>query len=350
MKDMNQVNKYIRDMMKWHFESETGSKFWLDRKNKLGFNPIEDIKSIDDLLMFPNFIDEHRDVPIEDLIPKGLGNDEVITGIYETGGTTGAPKRFIMFEKWFQQYMDWENSYFTNEIKGNVLSVSPSGPHMLADYSKRIAEFRQGVRFAIDLDPRWVKTLIYKGDMSSVQSYIEHILKQTEYILSTQNIVTLVTTPPILASMVSNSLIRDLISKSIKLIIWTGAHMDLDFLDYLSNVIFPNIKIRGSYGSTTVLSGTIQRCGGSFDNEIVFDSFAPYVFYRVVDPVTNKVVPYGTEGTVVMNYITKYGLVPNSLERDLAIRVLSPDGIGDSLSNVHPVKEIGGQKLIEGVY
>ncbi|HFN0790197.1 TPA: phenazine antibiotic biosynthesis protein [Klebsiella variicola subsp. variicola] len=350
MKDMNNGNEYIQKMMKWHFTPETGSKFWLDRIKRLDFDPINDIKTIDDLLRFPNFVDEHRDVPIEDLIPRGLDRSEIITAVYESGGTTGAPKRFVMFEQWFKQYMDWENSHFIDEPKGNVLGVSPSGPHMLADYSKRIADFREGVRFAIDLDPRWVKNIISSGDSLSEKSYIDHILKQSEYILSSQNIVTLITTPPLLSSMVSNTTLKELISEKVKLIIWTGAHMDMDFLDYLTKIIFPNINIRGSYGSTSVLSGTVQRRGDPTSSDIIFDSFSPYVFYRVVDSITKKVVPYGSEGSVVMNYITKYGLVPNSLERDLAIRVPSPTGIGDSLSNIHPVKEIDGKKMIEGVY
>src|SRR6185437_14254539 len=136
----------------------------------------------------------------------------------------------------------------------------------------------------------------------------------------------------------------------VQLVIWTGAHMDADTLDYLSSEIFPKIQFRGSYGSTTVLSGTVQRADAAGTGDVVFDSYAPFVFYRVVDARTREPVRFGEEGAVVMNYVTKYGLVPNSLERDLAIRVPSVSGVGDSLRNIHPVAEMNGQKMIEGVY
>lgn len=164
-------------------------------------------------MIFLNFIDEYRDVPIEDLIPKGLGQQETITAVYESGGTTGAPKRFIMFEKWLRVYMRWENSYFCDEPKGHVLAVSPSGPHMLSEYSKRIADSKGGVRFSIDLDPRWVKDIISRGDNYTANSYINHILLQAEHILMSQNIITLITTPPILSYMTSNDNLRNLINK-----------------------------------------------------------------------------------------------------------------------------------------
>lgn len=126
--------------------------------------------------------------------------------------------------------------------------------------------------------------------------------------------------------------------------------MDLDFLDMLEYNIFPNIKIRGSYGSTTVLSGTVQRNRENNNGDVIFDSFSPYVFYRVVDTNSKMLVPYGCEGNVVMNYISKYGLVPNSIERDLAKRVLGVAQAGDALANIHPLEIVDGKKIIEGVY
>ncbi|WP_030682994.1 AMP-binding protein [Streptomyces sp. NRRL B-1347] len=350
MNAREQADLHVRAMMRWHFDPATGSRYWLDRRDQLGFDPVEDVRCVDDLLRFPNLVDELRDVPVEDLIPRGLDAAEKVFAVYESGGTTGAPKRFVMFENWFDQYMTWENSQYPDDGEGHALAVAPSGPHMLGEYSKRIAEARGGIRFSIDLDPRWVKRLLAAGDTAGAGAYVDHLVDQAELVLQSQDIAFLITTPPLLARLAERASARALIQEKVRLVIWTGAHMDPDTLDYLATELFPKTRFRGSYGSTSVLSGTVQRPDPEGTGDTVFDSYAPYVLYRVVDPSTGRPVEYGSEGAVVMNYLTKYGLVPNSLERDLATRVPSPTGAGDSLRNIHPVAEVDGQKMIEGVY
>ncbi|MFE0683817.1 AMP-binding protein [Streptomyces sp. NPDC058961] len=344
------ADAHVQAMMRWHFDPATGSRYWLERRDRLGFDPVEDVRRVDDLLKFPNLVDELRDVPVEDLIPRGLDAAEKVLAVYESGGTTGAPKRFVMFERWLDQYMEWENSHYPDDGTGHALAVAPSGPHMLGEYSRRIAEARGGIRFSIDLDPRWVKRLISTGDTAGAAAYVEHLVDQAELVLRSQDITFLITTPPLLSRMAERASVRTLIQEKVRLILWTGAHMDADTLDYLATEFFPKVRFRGSYGSTSVLSGTVERLDPEGTGEAVFDSYAPFVLYRVVDPVTGQPVPYGTEGAVVMNHITRYGLVPNSLERDLATRVPSPTGVGDSLRDIHPAAEMDGQKMIEGVY
>lgn len=51
MNTSNDVSMHIQSMMKWHFSPSTGSKFWLERKDRLSFDPIKDIRSIDDVMM-----------------------------------------------------------------------------------------------------------------------------------------------------------------------------------------------------------------------------------------------------------------------------------------------------------
>ncbi|MEU1941248.1 phenazine antibiotic biosynthesis protein [Streptomyces sp. NPDC020125] len=350
MNAREQADAHVRAMMRWHFDPATGSRYWVERRNRLGFDPVEDVRCVDDLLKFPNLIDELRDVPVEDLIPRGLDAAEKVFAVYESGGTSGAPKRFVMFESWFDEYMAWENSHYPDDGEGHTLAVAPSGPHMLGEYSRRIAQARGGIRFSIDLDPRWVKRLIAAGDNVAAGAYVEHLVDQAELVLQSQDIAFLITTPPLLARMTERASVRTLIEEKVRLVIWTGAHMDLDTLDFLSTELFPKTRFRGSYGSTSVLSGTVQRADLDGTGDVVFDSYAPFVSYRVVDPSSQQPVEFGAEGAVVMNYVTKYGLVPNSLERDLATRVPSATGVGDSLRNIHPVAEMDGQKMIEGVY
>ncbi|MCD9877337.1 phenazine antibiotic biosynthesis protein [Streptomyces guryensis] len=350
MNSREQADAHVRAMMRWHFDPATGSRYWLERRDRLGFDPVEDVRCVDDLLRFPNLVDELRDVPVEDLIPRGLDPTEEVTAVYESGGTTGAPKRFVMFESWFDRYMAWEDSHHPDDGTGHTLAVAPSGPHMLGEYSRRIARARGGIRFSIDLDPRWVKRLMAAGDTAAAGAYVDHLVDQAELILRSQDIAFLITTPPLLARLAERAEVRALIQEKVRLVIWTGAHMDADTLDYLSTEFFPKARFRGSYGSTSVLSGTVQRPDPEGTGDVVFDSYAPFVLYRVVDPSSGRPVEFGSEGAVVMNHLTEYGLVPNSLERDLAVRVPSPTGVGDSLRNVRPLAEADGRKLVEGVY
>ncbi|MDX6484907.1 MAG: hypothetical protein QOF43_60 [Gaiellaceae bacterium] len=61
---------FIRAVMDWHFSPTTGSPYWLARAKSLGFDPRADIKSFEDLTLFPNVINELRDVRAADLIPR----------------------------------------------------------------------------------------------------------------------------------------------------------------------------------------------------------------------------------------------------------------------------------------
>src|SRR5437762_761170 len=86
-------DEYIRAAMQWHFGPDTGSRFWLKRAATLDFDPRADVKSVEDLTLFPNVANEWRDVRAEDLIPQGYGPNPDVVGVFESGGTTGAPKR-----------------------------------------------------------------------------------------------------------------------------------------------------------------------------------------------------------------------------------------------------------------
>lgn len=62
------------------------------------------------------------------MIPRGLTNaNRVIAGIYESGGTTGDPKRFVMFDRWMEFALSWDEHHCTGIGDANVLAVPPGG-------------------------------------------------------------------------------------------------------------------------------------------------------------------------------------------------------------------------------
>ncbi|MFF4410197.1 AMP-binding protein [Streptomyces sp. NPDC001404] len=346
---------YVRELMQWHFRPETGCPFWLRRAADLGFDPLAEVGGVADLARFPNVIEEFRAAPVEDLIPRGFGPSPRIAGIYESSGTTGAPKRFVMFDEWLDIYLSWDNRL--EEVVAtagrplNMLAVVPSGPHMFGEVTTRWARRCGGVKFTVDLDPRWVKILISQGRVEDAYAYAEHIVDQAAHILRTQDVGVLATTPALLERFARRDDLVDLINASVRAIVWSGAQMDADTRELLRSTVFPGIPLLGIYGSTTILGGTKERPGEEFEGNPVCDAFSPYIFFHVVDPETGEEVQYGQRGQVVMTHATKYALLPNNLERDMATRIEPPKGtVGSSVAGAGPVTAFGGVTVIEGVY
>ncbi|HEV3379757.1 MAG TPA: phenazine antibiotic biosynthesis protein [Trebonia sp.] len=347
-------DEFVRAAMEWHFNPGTGSAYWLRRAEALSFDPRADVKGVEDLALFPNIVDELRNIRVEDLIPRGYGQDPGIVGVYESGGTTGAPKRVVVLRDWCEQRGAWMNACldahgFPRNV--NWLAAAPGGPHLISQMGPQTVADRGGINFSIDMDPRWVKKLIAGGKADDADAYAEHLVEQAAFLLRTQDIGVLITTPPLLERIARHDDLVGLMNEKIQGIIWSGTHMDADTSSLYRTEVFPGVKLFGTYGSTMILGGANERAEGTADDRCVFDPPAPVITFRVVDPVSGRPVGYGERGQVVMNHVSKSMLLPNNLERDLATRVEPPPGqAGDSVADVSPVASFGGEDVIEGVY
>ena len=341
---------YLRAAIAWHFGSETGSPFWLRAAQTLDFDPLTEVQTFAGLRRFPNLVDELRTVGVQDLIPRGYGSPSPIPRIFESGGTTGAPKRTAQLPDWVEQVTRWQVEDFSagGFVPGRgLLCLMPSGPHGVGHFDRVVAERLGSVFHPIDLDPRWVKKLAARNASSEMAGYVDHVLEQARHVLETQDVVNLHATPPLVEAIARNDALVDLVNSKIRYLLLSGAHVDMDTLDLLRQ-IFPSTAIAMAFGSTMVLSQAETRVEG---DSIVFDPRSPYVVFWVIDPDTGAEVAYGERGQVVMNHISKGMFIPNNLERDTAIRIPGPSGqIGDSVSEVAPVAVFGGEPVIEGVY
>jgi phenylacetate-coenzyme A ligase PaaK-like adenylate-forming protein len=346
---------FIRAAMEWHFNPATGSAYWLERAKSLDFDPRQDIKSIEDLALFPNIVDELRDVRAEDLIPRGYGSHPDVIGVYESGGTTGAPKRVVILRDWWDRLEAWTSPRLDAHgfpRKVNWLVILPSGPHVAGSLTRRQASERGGIRFTVDMDPRWVKKRIAAGHPEEAEAYAEHLVEQAAFLLRTQDIGVLITTPPVLERIARHDDLVELINQKVKGILWAGAHMDADTRHLYRTEVFPGVKLVGMYGSTMILgSNTIERLGLTLDEPCIFDPPSPFIIFTVIDPATGRRVSYGERGQVVMNHLSKNMLLPNNLERDLATRIEPlADQVGDAVADVAPVAQFNHEEVIEGVY
>jgi phenylacetate-coenzyme A ligase PaaK-like adenylate-forming protein len=312
------------------------------------------VKTFEDLTLFPNVTDELRDVPAQDLIPQGYGPRPEVIGVFESGGTTGAPKRVVMLRDWWDHLLAAQVAHL--DARGaprdrNWLVLIPNGPHMAGEMMLRQAAAMGGVRFTIDMDPRWVKKLIAAGKADEADAYAEHLIDQAAFVLQTQDVGVLMSTPPLLERLARRDGLVELVRQKVEMIAWGGAHMDADTRHLYRTEVFPGQTLDGGYGSTMVLGGAPERLGLTDEDPCIFDPLSPYITFSVVDPDTGRKVPYGERGQVVMNHVSRSFLLPNNLERDMAARIRPPEGhVGDSVADVTPVQRFDDEAVIEGVY
>jgi len=96
------ADAFLQAAIASHFGPDTGSRFWLRITEHLDFDPLADVRTYADLARFPNVADELRSVAVEDLIPRGYGTPAPVPRLYESGGTTGAPKRTAQLPDWVE--------------------------------------------------------------------------------------------------------------------------------------------------------------------------------------------------------------------------------------------------------
>ena len=156
-----------------------------------------------DLKKFGHFEDEWlRGGPVRRWVPKAIADKPIY--VFETGGTTGIPKSRVVIDDFRIDYELFSQSlpdkYFP---KGsNWLMLGPSGPRRLRLAVEHLCQFRGGICFCVDLDPRWVVKLIKKGWMEHLKAYQEHVIDQAMTILSANHeIKCMFTTPKLLDAL-----------------------------------------------------------------------------------------------------------------------------------------------------
>ena len=346
--------EFLRAAMRWHFSPETGSPFWLERAATFDFDPLDDVRTFADLTRFPNVANELRDARVEDLIPRGYGPRPDVVGVYESGGTTGAPKRVVLLRDWLDRLVAWSSAQLDGHgvpKDVNWLCAVPSGPHMVGPIIAEQARYRGGLAFAVDLDPRWVKKVIADGKGAEAAAYGEHLVDQLSFLLQTQDVGVLMITPPVLERLARRDDLVKLVNEKVSAINWVGTQMDADTRYLFRTEIFPDAVLYSGFGSTMILGNASERHGLTDDDPCVYDPYSPYMSFSVIDPETGEPVEYGERGRVVMHHVSRSLLMPNNLERDYATRIRPlPGQVGDSVADVAPVDTFDNETVIEGVY
>ncbi len=322
-KAKEQLDAHVREIVAWHFNPETGTPFWLNKAKEIGLDPIKEVQCFDDLKKFGMFEDEWlRGGPLDRWIPKALKDKPIF--VFETGGTTGVPKSRIAHEDFRIDYEMFSHSLPDEHFpKGsNWLMLGPSGPRRLRLAVEHLCQYRGGICFCVDLDPRWVVKLIKKGKVEEMHAYRDHVIEQALITLGAgHNIKCMFTTPKLLEALAGalekeGSSIRE---AGITGIFSGGTEFTPQFTrfaveEYLDN---GSVYMTPTYGNTLMGLACSKPVGPKDGYKITYYAPQPRAVLRVVDfDDHNKVVGYGETGRVMLTTLTKEFFMPQFLERD----------------------------------
>ena len=344
------LDAWTRQMVEWHFSPGTGCPFWLDYASKLGWDPRLEIRSYDDLGRLGPFQDEWlRGGPVSRWVPRGLAGKPIY--VFETGGSTGVPKSRISSDDFRLDYEAFSQTLPDGAFpKGaDWISIGPTGPRRLRLAVEHLAQYRGGICFMVDLDPRWVIKLIKMGQMEMVERYKQHVIDQALTILRAHdNIQCVFTTPKLLEALCEKVSLRKI---GIKGVFCGGTEMTPQFCKFATEELLGGVYFAPTYGNTLMGLAVHKPLSKEDDYAIIYYPPSPRAMIEVVDPDRpDRVVEYGHTGRVRLTTLTREFFMPRFLERDEAEREppyeLYP---WDGVRNVRPFKRLGGA-VVEGVY
>jgi hypothetical protein len=371
------LDKQVREVVQWHFSPDTGTPFWLEKAKTYKFNPLKDVQGFADLKAFPLFEDDwlraSPDTDISQWIPRAYYGKKPVY-VFETGGTTGIPKSRVVIE---DHWIDYEqmsatlpDEYFP---KGSHwLMLGPSGPRRLRLAVEHLAQFRGGICFCVDLDPRWVVKCIKAGKVQEAKAYAEHAIDQALTILAAgHKIKCMFTTPKLLAALdqalregkleqkrreighpVPEGSLRSIPDTGITGIFSGGTEFTPQFTrEAMEEMLEGRVYMTPTYGNTLMGLACSKPVGPEDGYKITYYAPQPRAAIEVVSfDDYNQVVEYGQPGRVLLTTLTKEFFVPRFAERDEGEREPPYEKYPwDGVSGVRPFREIAATTTV-GVY
>jgi phenylacetate-coenzyme A ligase PaaK-like adenylate-forming protein len=350
-----ELDARVRELMEWHFNRETGCEFWLDWAGRAGWDPRREVQSFDDLAKFGFFQDEWlRGGPVRRWVPRAYQDRPI--SVFETGGTTGVPKSRINIDDFRTDY-EWFSATLPDEFfprGSNWLQVGPSGPRRLRLAVEHLAQYRGGICFMVDLDPRWVIKLINIGWTEHLQAYKDHVIDQAVTILGAgHDIKCLFTTPKLLEALAlrlekMGTTIRQ---AGITGIFSGGTEFTPQWNRFAHEELLDGAYMTPTYGNTLMGLAPSEPSGPHNNYKITYHAPQPRAVAEVVDfDDPAKLVAYGETGRVKLTTLTKEFFMPGFLERDEGER--EPPSASypwDGVSGVRPYRGFATTTTV-GVY
>ena len=351
-----ELDAHVEQIVHWHFHPNTGCQFWLEKAQELNFDPLKEVKCFDDLKKFPLFEDDWlRGGPVRRWVPQPYQNKPIY--VFETGGTTGVPKSRVVIE---DHWIDYElfsetlpEEYFPKGA--NWLMLGPSGPRRLRLAVEHLAQYRGGICFCIDLDPRWVIKLIKKGWMEHLEAYKRHCIDQAITILKAGHDIRCMFATPKLLEALALALEEEGTSISemgITGIFSGGTEFTPQWTRFcVEELLDERTFITPTYGNTLMGLACSKPVTPEEGYKITYYAPQPRAVIEVVNPDDHlEVVPYGQTGRVKLYTLTKELFIPGFLERDEGEREPPYEKYPwDGISGVRPFSRLQKSTVV-GVY
>jgi phenylacetate-coenzyme A ligase PaaK-like adenylate-forming protein len=349
------LDAHVRETVAWHFDPDNGTPFWLDRARELRLDPRREVHTFDDLKKFGEFNDEWlRGGPVRRWLPKAYKDRPAY--VFETGGTTGIPKSRVVVDDFRIDYelfsASLPDAFFPRGA--NWLMLGPSGPRRLRLAVEHLCQYRGGICFCIDLDPRWVVKCLKKGQTDQALAYQEHCIDQTLTIFSANHDIRCMFATPKLLQALAVRLEKDgktVGGVGIKGIFCGGTEMTAQWARFMiEEYLGPDVYLAPTYGNT-LMGLAASELPRPPDFKITYYAPQPRAVVEVVDfDDANRVVGYGHPGRVKLTTLTKELFMPNFLERDEGEREPpSAKYPWDGISGVRPFRGVAATTTV-GVY
>lgn len=350
-----QLDAHVRDIVRFHFDPDTGCPFWLERAKQLNFDPRKDVQSFADLQKFGLFEDEWlRGGPVRRWVPKAIADKPIY--VFETGGSTGIPKSRINYEDFRIDYSNFSGTLPDDKFPpgSDWLMVGPSGPRRLRLAVEHLAQHRGGICFMVDLDPRWVIKLIKKGWSEHLQAYKDHVIDQAVTLLQAgHNIKCLFTTPKLLEALALRleSMGTSIRKAGITGIFSGGTEFTPQWNRFAHEELLDGAYMTPTYGNTLMGLAASAPSGPHNNYKIAYYAPQPRAVLEVVDmDDPTRVVEYGKTGRVRLTTLTKEFFMPGFLERDEGEREEPCEQYPwDGVSGVRPFRGLAATTTV-GVY
>ena len=349
------LDRWVQEVVDWHFDPATGCSFWLERAKTFGWDPRREIKQFTDLRRFGSFEDEWlRGGPVQRWVPRGLAGKPVF--VFETGGTTGIPKTRINCDDFRTDYelfsLTLPDEYFPRG--SNWLMLGPSGPRRLRLAVEHLAQHRGGICFCVDLDPRWVIKLIRKGWSEHLQAYKDHVIDQAATILSANHdIKCMFATPKLLEALALRleSMGTTIRQAGITGIFSGGTEFTPQWNRFAHEELLDGAYMTPTYGNTLMGLAASAPSGPHNNYKIAYHAPQPRAVIQVVDfDDPERIVEYGQTGRVRLTTLTKEFFMPGFLERDEGEREPPHERYPwDGVSGVRPYRGFAETTTV-GVY
>ena len=349
------LDAWVREIVAWHFDPAKGCPFWLSWVEKAGWDPRTEVRGVDDLAKFGHFEDEWlRGGPVRRWVPRGFADRPVY--VFETGGTTGIPKSRVAIDDFRVDYELFSETLPDEHFPrgGNWLMLGPSGPRRLRLAVEHLAQYRGGICFCVDLDPRWVIKLIKNGWMDHLKAYQDHVIDQALTVLSAGHDITCLFSTPKLIEAFANRLEAEgssIKESGITGIFAGGTEFTPQWNRFAHEELLDGIYMTPTYGNTLMGLAASPPSGPENGYKITYHAPQPRAVLQVVNvDDVEQVVGYGETGRVMLTTLTKEFFVPRFLERDEGEREPPCEQYPwDGVSGVRPFSQLGAATTV-GVY